>query len=839
MWLGKIFIQRINFGFKRYLLNVNFRGVSFHAENSTLNSANYRQGFVQRLKWTHSIIIVLFPLFSMAQESVLSGKVTAAEDLPVVAANVILMDKDSVTVDWGVTDDEGKYRIENIDPGSYMLKIKSMGYKTKTTEIVIDSSPSEHNILLEQDMLDEVVVTQPRIERKADRVIFSVQNSTLSNGNTWNVLANTPYLTAMGGSLSFKGREEPLIYINDRRSYLSAGELKQLLEGTPAELISNVEVIHAPPARYSAEGRVIVNIVMRKNLSIGYNGNVRSSYKQGVYPKYQFGTGHFYKTGKLNLYAGYSGDIKKTYQFHENNITFFTGGAPSGEWNSVAEEVRDIRIHNANINLDYDINDNHVLNFSGNASIRTALDRLTQSNTEAYDIVTKQPDSSFNSVIRSTYPKHNIGLNLDYKYDIGKGKKLRTNFHYTNYGYENNQNISTDYIINSDGSERDNAFTNEMEQNINIYTGRLDYSASAKDSDFEAGIGWGNISFDNQIDQSSLSGTSEEFSNIFFYDETNLSAYISYEKNWEQWDLELGFRGENTSLRGVSVSNNEINEQDYFKIFPSLYVTYKPADNHRFDLSYTKKIERPRYNMLNPFRQYINDNAYVTGNPNLLPAINHRINLTHTYNRSLSFNVYLFHFNNNTAQLSYVNNDDNKLIYADANLDKAMEYGLDISWDTDVTSWWYLSIYFNVLYAENYFYAVESNNELVKTGRWGTFNTLSNSFTLSKDKTFTGNLWFQYLNNRIKGNIVEKEMANLTIGLQKTFWNKRAIVSLYLNDILDTRPYYSNVRYLDQDINSFYDAEFQSFEINFTYKFGNYRLRTNKKSIRKKERDRL
>lgn len=784
------------------------------------------------------LVFTAMPLCAKAQEHSLTGRVTGEDNAPVPSANVILLSKDSVAIDWMLTDEGGVYRLEKINSGDYILKVSGLGYKPKRAEISIVKDMPAYNITLEQEMLDEVVVTQPRIERKVDRVVFNVQNTTLSNGDVWNVLSKTPYLMETGNTILVKGREEPLIFINDKRVHLSASELKQFLESTPANTLNSIEVILTPPAKYEAEGRTIVNIKMNKNFSIGYNGNINGSYEQGVYPKYRISTGHFYKTDKLNLYGGYSQAKRKTYAFFDDKIRFFTNNLPYGYWHSKTREVLKINSYNFNSNIDYSINDKHSLGLSGYASFIPDREEFTGSHTEAYD-TPQQIDSSFYSVNRGAYIRDNIAASLDYTYNISDGKKLMANLHHTYYCYDNDQTITTDYFDSDQIITRQNAFTNDKLQYVRIYTAQADYSASTKQGDFEAGAKWSNISFDNTIEQVNITGNNADLSNLFLYDETNLHAYLSYEKNWERWDIKLGLRGENTNLKGVSISENETNTQDYFKIFPSVHLGYKPSDKHHFNFSYVKKISRPRFETLNPFRLFLNDNAYVTGNPNLLPTIDHKFNFVYTFDRSLTFDFHFERINNPILQLVFVDNENNTLIYRNNNLDKTIEYGVDGLWDKSLTPWWNISILSSVYYKENFFFAGQNSDNIINNKRWVTFQRVRNSFTLSKDKTFSGDIEFVYLSPSPLRNYIMGSRASLEIGLQKTLWNKRATLAFYANDIFNQLAFDTEARYLDQEIVSYSDFEYRTFEISFTYKFGNYKLRTNKKSIDKEERDRI
>ncbi len=788
-----------------------------------------------------SLLFVL-PIYVFSQEYTLSGSVLNTDNLPIPFANVVLLNENSQPIKWDYADDDGNYTIQNIKPQTYTLKVSSLGYQANSTPIEINQDILNYTITLKpQEALDEVVVTatQPKIERKVDRLIFNVENSTLSDSDVWNVLTKTPYLVQTGNEILVKGRETPLIFINDKRVYLTSSELQNLLESTPANTLKSVEVILTPPAKYDAEGGTIVNIVMKKNLITGYNGNISTRYEQGFYPKFRFSTGHFYKTDKINLYAAYTRNIRRRYGFFRDNITFFTDENPSGNWISETKEDMNRNNHNINTNIDYDINNNHALQLAIYTAFISNQKGIRSSQTDAYNDL-QQIDSSFYSENRGLYTRNNIAVNLDYIYKLNKRQKLTTNLHHTNYNYNYDQIITTEY---SDADEiviRNNSFTNDKEQDVQIYTAQLDFTNKInKNNFFESGIKWSHITFDNQIDQVNIEGENPDLFDLFFYDETNLSAYLSYEKNWDTWDVKLGLRGENTQLKGVSVSESETNEQNYFKLFPSIHLAYKPKDNHKFTLSYVKKISRPRFSKLNPFQQFFNDNSYVTGNPDLLPTINHKFNFVYTFKRSLSFDLYFTQSNNEILQLPYVDNENNLLIYTQDNLDKSVEYGIDINYSKEIKPWWYFSTFFSIYYDENRFFDFQDDTQLFKNSKWVNYYQLSNDFNLSKDKTFKGDISFRYISQSPTGNNITGQRSTVDIGLQKKLWNKRATLSFYANDIFNKLSFTTTARYLDQNIRSFSNFEYRTFEFRFTYKFGNYKLRTNKKGIYKEERDRL
>ena len=780
-------------------------------------------------------IILILPTYFLGQEYSLSGKVMDSTRVAIPYANVVLQDKDSVTVKWELTDEEGRYSFKNIKPASYILKVDILGYETEITQITVNEDISDYITILAQkiERLDEVVLQKPRVERRSDRLIFNVQNTTLSDGNTWNALTKTPYLLEIGNKILVQGQEEPLIFINDRRVHLSQEELRQLLESTPANTLKYIEVIVSPPAKYNAEGKAVVNISMSKPLSTGYNGNMSISYEQGVYPKLRFSTGHFYKKEKLNVYAGYTSNYRREYSFFRDRVNFFTDGIPSGSWLSKTRESIERTTHSINTNIDYTLNDKHSVGVSGYFSTIPNRNDFIGSDTEAID-------SSFYSVNRGPYKRDNIAVDLNYRYKLGKGKRLTANMHHTVYDYDHDQTITTDYLDSDQTFIRNNAFTNDKEQRVEIYTGQLDYTSDTKkNGTFETGVRWSYITFDNEIDQVNIQGNTIDLYDRFLYDETTLAAYVGYEKSWKYWNMALGLRGENTSIEGISLSEEQTNTQDYFKLFPVVNLGYTPSDNHEFTFSYSRKISRPRYSKLNPFRLFLNDNAYVTGNPGLQPTIDNRFNFNYRLNRAFSFDFYLTRSIDPILQLPYVDNEENELVFRQENLDESTQYGMRASWNKNLAPWWYFSIFSSVFYDESVFFATQNDNEIRTINRWVTLIQGSNSFTLSKDRTFSGDLTLGYISKTLDGNTTDGNRSLVNISLQKTLWNKRATLTFEANDIFNQLAYTSETNYLDQQINSYSDFEYRTFELRFIYRFGNYRLKTNRKSIDNNEIDRL
>ena len=301
----------------------------------------------------------------------------------------------------------------------------------------------------------------------------------------------------------------------------------------------------------------------------------------------------------------------------------------------------------------------------------------------------------------------------------------------------------------------------------------------------------------------------------------------------------MGLRGELTDAQGVSLTLNETNTQDFFEPFPSLYVLYSPSEKHSFSFDYGRNVDRPKYNDLNPFRFFFNENDFEEGNPGLFPSFNNNFNFNYTLNSEFFFDIYYRDNGRNIADLVFQDNDNLTLVELKQNVLDSKSYGLDFTVSKTISEFWFLYAYTSLFHEEETFLAVESNNQEFTNEVDGVYGYLANYLTLSKDGTFTGELAVSYISQFLFGSYISDEQLNLTLGLRKSLFDNRMVISVAAEDILEQYvPTYTS-RYLNQD--NFYRRrpETQFIRFGFTYNFGNFRLEDNQRAIDKNERDRL
>lgn len=799
--------------------------------------------------------LFLFFLSSLcySQNYSIKGVLQDENNTPIAFANAILVDLDDINIVKGViTNEDGLFTLENIKEGEYIFKISFLGFKEYTSRVELDRDIDFETIILKETIQElngvTVVAKRPTVKRLVDRTVFNVENSTLSNNNVLDVLKHTPGVLVNNGTISVKN-STPTVYINDRRVHLSIEEVQQLLEGTPANNIKSIEVITNPPAKYEAEGGAVLNIVTSKNIIAGYNGSVFGNFKQGSeYPKYAFGTSHFFKAKKLNTYLNYNISPKREFRHNDEFINFINDdNAIFSSWETDFKRTQQSANQNINANIDYTIDDKNSLGFSTNVLVAPREPSKTRTNSETQVFGAGNVlDSIFKTSNRLVEEKFNLAFTLDYLHKFNEeGEQISASWHHTNYDFSNFQDVNTGYFLpDANNSFRDNKFQTFSSQEIQIYTSQIDYELPLENSGlFEAGAKVSSISSESVLSQftfeNDIRTVDLQNSDTFLYDETNYAAYLSYAKDWESWSLKSGLRGEYTKIVGNSLSTNQVSDNDYFKLFPSLHLSNKLNKNNEVYVNYSKSIYRPRYSQLNPFKYFLNDNTFISGEPNLRPQIDNQFTFGYLYESKYNIELYYRSETNPILKLVFQDNEDGVIKYINTNIDKSTSYGIDFMVNSSVFSKWDFSLISSLFFYKNEFIAIESNQEFYSTERWTSFIQLDNYFTFLKDDSLSLDLSIKYISPWNEGSTLVSERSSLNINLRKELWGKKASVSIGVLDLYNSLNYSKIIKYLNQDAILKEQLENRLFTVGFNYKFGNFKLTNIKNSDSLEERDRL
>ena len=298
-------------------------------------------------------------------------------------------------------------------------------------------------------------------------------------------------------------------------------------------------------------------------------------------------------------------------------------------------------------------------------------------------------------------------------------------------------------------------------------------------------------------------------------------------------------RAEQTNSKGTSLALNEINDLDYLEFFPTAYVQYAPVENHSFSLDYSRRVDRPRYQDLNPFAYFLNENNFAQGNAQLTPAFSHRFNFNYTLKSAYSFDLYYRDNGNEILRLPFQNNDAQVLRTSNQNALGSKSWGLDFTHGRSVSNWYYLYTYLSAFHEEVTFLAQESSNVAQDNKVDGVYAYIGNYLTLSKDRSWTAEVSAEYISKFLAASYIQDRVITLNAGVQKKFWKNRAILKVSVNDILGEANALLTSQYLNQDNAYFAVPETQNLQVGFTYKFGNFKLQDNNRALEIDELERL
>ncbi|MEA1786581.1 TonB-dependent receptor [Arenibacter sp. GZD96] len=789
---------------------------------------------------------LFFVFFAGAQGYTLSGSVADAEGNEIAFANVLLLsEKDSVFIKGTSSDEFGVYVMADVPKGRYLVTASYLGNRSNPLGIIVNADEDLGVLQISETTfaLNEAVVTfkNPTLERKADRLVFHIENTPISESNMWDALKRTPGVVIANNELTIKGNSDIQVMINERRVNLPKEDIINLLSGTSAGSIEAIEVITSPPAKFSAEGGMIINIKMKKGLLAGYNGAVYNRYTQGVFAKHTLGTDQYFKSAKTDFSINYSLGSKKDLTKYTDITQFFDTEAAI--WTANQTNIERQIIHNLSAFFDWELNEKSSISLSSINAINPWRSRNYNTRTDIVDAL-GNPDSFFTTQINADAPFANLSFYMDFIHQLKKeGASITVGGHYTYYDYELDQNLDTDFFDVDGNSVGNNDFSTTSNQIINLFSVQADYVTPwGEKTTFESGLRYTGITSTSTITQEGFDrnqpGINPTEAGTFDYDETIYAAYIGAKGKWEKLSLTLGLRAEYTEATGNLDIAATANEIDYFEVFPNFSALYTMADKHDLNLYYYRRITRPRYNSINPFQLFQSNNVVVEGNPELLPATRNYVALGYTYDKKYTLEFFYRNEQDPFTPLMFQDNDSRILRFINLNMEHQISYGVDAVVNRMLTPFW--DVYMLTSFYQNRFKFQDADSGLfVDNQQFTWFLQTYNSFTFLSNKSLMADVGFTYFSPLAIGNSVQDSYSELGITFRKSFWNNNFVISMGLQDIFNQGNLLNTRQFLNQDNSTLYRPENRLFTFGLRYKFGNTRIKDNYKSKNLEERKRL
>jgi outer membrane receptor protein involved in Fe transport len=788
-------------------------------------------------------LIFLASQFLVAQTY--TGNVKDAEGVEIAFANVIAKNTNDGTLISGViTDETGKFEITIKTAQPFQLIISFIGYETWEKTITSSDATELGTITLpeSENELTTVVLTakKPIIERKAGKLIFNVKNSVASNGfNAMEALRFAPKIDPTSDGIKMIGKSKLAVMVNDRLLNLDGQGLDSYLKSLRSENIEKIEIITNPPARFDASGNSgMINIILKKNINIGFDGSVTATYVQRSYPGFMPSTYLKYSTEKMLIALNLFADSEAKRSESSNEFLY-----PMQQRNGSTRSKQEIDGFSSGLNFEYKFNDNHKAGIILNGNFEK-IDNDLQNNTTFRALGSQQIDSTLIA------PSNNINkynyLSASVYYDIKLdtiGSMLQFNYNHLNKENEDERLL---FLSAFEGNQtsllRTNSALNLSEADYQVNSLNVDVSLPIKDA--KLGFG-GKLTFlknDSDIQYfDTTTGTSivdPNQSNVFAYDEDVYALYTSYQRPLgEEFYLILGLRYEHTQTRGNSITTGVITENTFNNIFPSLTLAYDPSEKHSFSVGYSKRIDRPGFSDINPFRSYTDFFSFNEGNPLLIPAITHNVDFSYIFNNDLEISVYHTILNDAVDFITLTTADTNAVVSRPENFYDQSTFGLDIYYNFNPTSW------FN---SNNGFSAYYNNSEsniptvtLADLSGSGFYISTRNTFTLNKEKGKAIYMNFFQSFPETSGFLKTFNRANLQIGGKFTFLEKRLTLNASVSDIFRQNRNRNREIYQNYTFNSRMYNDIRRLNVALTYTFGNNKSKSSKRKADDSDKSRL
>lgn len=734
-----------------------------------------------------------------------------AEKQPLEGVSIGLMRlQDSTLAKIAITDQAGATLIEEIKPGAYFLTAYLIGHeKYSSPYLLIDDAHKQLElpaIQLERaaQALSEVTVARkkPFLERQLDKLVINVESSIASTGSSvLEVLERAPgVMINQETSINLKGRAGVIVMIDGKISPLSGAELIQYLKGIPAANIDKIEIITNPSARYDAAGNAgIINIRFKKDQRQGFNGSLSLSAGQGFYFKPSGSTNLNFRKKKWNLFGNYSyGQPKGFGRFFINRKFFDNQHAVESVFDQNSFTQLIFKNHTGKIGADFYAGKRTVIGamLSGTATggQRDGYTFATISDAEKALQYTTETAGALKE------KRWNGFGNLNFKHTIDStGKELTMDIDYGRFDSKAKQHIVTEQFAYAATPPPGFILNTDQQGIINVKSLKADYvNPLKKEAKLEAGIKSSLVETDNDIQFfNEINGVNEldnSRSNHFIYKENINAAYLNYAKSFARMDVQAGLRMEQTITRGNQISSGEQFERKYAYLFPSIFVNRKLSENHLLSFSYSRRIDRPDYRQLNPFRIFVDSYTYVVGDPGLKPVLSNSFELSHTLNQKYSLTLSYVQSKEVITDV-FVQDDSTKISYQiPANLQNFEQVSLGVSIPFSVRKWLNSSITGSIYY-NRYTSPFQSGQLLNASTSWDL--NVNNSFSLGKG--WSAELSGMYQSRMAWGLFIIRDLAQINAGLQKTSADKLSTFKLAISDIFYTNHIAVIVQYQNQD----------------------------------------
>jgi len=802
-----------------------------------MNKNRYQIGLLTKTVLTILSLMILFNTISVGQ-SVIRGKVVEeGTGSPLEFSNISLMlPADSSMVSGTVSGQGGRFELQ-AQPGNYLLRVGFIGYEELWQEVSLERGTKnlgDIELFSLAEQLGEVTVEAAAslFRSEFDRRIFNLENTIVAEGGTaLQMLETLPSIQVdEEGNLTMRGSGSVEIYINGRPTNLSSDDTESILEQYPADAIESVELITNPSARYAAEGvGGIINIILKEQRLQGFNGQVQTS--AGTGHKYTTGVNLNYRANRLNVFTNYSYQYRQLWEENQSFRRYYDEGVSpfldqdysTTSWNQG---------HLLRSGVEYELNPQSSLRLYTNLNFRSR-DRERLYNIRNLNMQ-QELDSMFVRLLEEDQSRDNyeVGLSYGWQASSDNGHRLDAQLSFSHDTQDRIEYFDQDFFDhqNQQVVERRSLQTYERPRTSQLLLAQLDYRRPIHDDlNLEAGLRsnirfWDLEQIFNEYDFENGQFEQDDWiTNQFRYDRDVHAAYMIVQHRLGQFSYQAGLRGEFTATDSFQPAIDSTITNNYFNLFPSLFLNYEISKNQDVQVNYSRRVRRPRTGALMPFINAQDFYNLRIGNPGLEPAFTNSFELSYLRgweNLFLSASTYYRHTENSISRVFDLI-DDRYAVVTWINSDTRRNLGVELvnqltfSQNADMTL------------TGNFFHS-----EITSRNAAGEPYTNSNySWTTSLLGNFRIPNWFSLqMMGSYRGPIVVpqgsiKPVFSFNLGLRRNIMQQNATVSLSISDLFNTRRFVLETDDVRFGQERRFERESRVITLSFTYRFGGYRDR--------------
>jgi iron complex outermembrane recepter protein len=805
----------------------------------TFFSQPLRRGTFAGVKTTNMRTLILFIVAQVlftAVKSQVTGMIKDEEGKAVKGATISLL-KDTAVVKFAVTGADGQYSFTGIKEGNYRVKASFVGFKPSvsapfsysTSDVAV---PAMVMTKVEGN-LKEVVVTasKPLVEVKADKTVLNVEGTINAVGNDMlELLRKSPgIMVDKDDNITMNGKNGVQVYIDGRPTPLAGSDLANYLKSIQSSQVESIELITNPSAKYEAAGNAgIINIRLKKNKSFGTNGSVNAGWAIGSFAKYNTGISLNHRNQKVNIFGNYA----YNQSVNLNDIKIYRTVADS-IFDQKGRMLADARAHNFKAGLDYFINKKSTLGVIVNGNIADPK-MSNYSRTE----ISNESTGIMNRILvadnTNDLQRDNVNVNLNYAYNNPNGRSMNLNADYGFYNLNSDQ-FQPNYYFNPSGVKTHSVIYQMLAPtDIDIYSVKIDYEQNFMKGKLGYGGKVGYVTSDNDFRRYNVYSTGKELdkdrSNRFDYEENVNAAYVNYNRQLKGIIIQAGLRVENTNLEGISTGLKKVNgeyeaanssfRRHYTDFFPSAAITFNKNPKNQFGLTYSRRIDRPAYQDLNPFEMKLDEYTFMKGNIDLRPQYTNSFGITHTYKFKLNTSLNYSHVNDMFAQLLDTA-ETSKAFVSKRNLATQDIVSLNVSYPLQYKKF---SSLMNVHTNYSHYKANLGVGRNIDISAWAFRFFTQNSLKIGK--TWTAELTGMYNAPTVMmGTFKMKSMWNIDAGVQKQLFAGKATLRASVTDIFRTLKFDGETVFAGQETRNMFRWESRQLRLNFVYRFGNNQVK--------------